>query len=68
MKFLWYLSSFFTVFLILASNPKANGVGNFINQDKVIKLNNNSQLLLQKLIMIMILLFFTLTIYCIIYL
>nr|YP_010865254.1 preprotein translocase subunit G [Campylaephora boydenii]WGT74199.1 preprotein translocase subunit G [Campylaephora boydenii] len=68
MKFLWYLISLSIIFLILVSNPKANGLGNFINQDKIIKLNNNSQILLQKIIMIMILLFFTLTIYCIIYL
>ena len=67
MKFLWYLISFAIAFLILVSSPKANGVGNLINQDKIIKLNNNSQMLLQKIIMIMILLFFTLTIYCIIY-
>ena len=68
MKFLLYLISFFIIFLILVSNPKANGVGNFINQDKIIKLNNNNQILLHKIIMIIILLFFTLTIYCIIYL
>lgn len=67
MKFLWYLISIATIFLILVSNPKTNSVGNFINQDKIIKLNNNSQMLLQKIIMVMTLLFFILTIYCIIY-
>ena len=68
MKFLWYFICLSTIFLILVSNPKTNAVGNFISQDKMIKLNNNSQILLQRIIMIMIILFFILTIYCIIYL
>lgn len=68
MKFLWYLISFSIMFLILVSNPKANGVSSFINQENIIKLNSNSQILLQKILMLMVLLFFTLTIYCIIYL
>ena len=67
MKLLWYFISVCTISLILLSSPKANGVGNFINQDKIIKLNNRSQILLQKFIIIVILLFFILTIYCIIY-
>lgn len=67
MKFLWYLISVCTMFLILVSNPKTNGVGTFINQDKIIKLNNSNQILLQKIIMMIILLFFISTIYCIIH-
>nr|YP_009296949.1 preprotein translocase subunit G [Ceramium japonicum]AOM66292.1 preprotein translocase subunit G [Ceramium japonicum] len=67
MKLLWYLISTCTIFLILMSSTKTNGVRNFIDQDKIIKLNNNNQILLQKVIMIIILLFFALTIYCIIY-
>jgi protein translocase SecG subunit len=67
MKLLWYFISLCTIFLILVSSPKTNGVGSFINQDKIIKLNNSNQILLQKVIMIVILLFFTLTIYCILY-
>ena len=67
MKFLLYFFSISTVLLILISNPKSSNLNNFMNQDNLIELTNNNQIVLQKIIMTCVLIFFVLTIYSIIY-
>lgn len=68
MKFLWYSLSLLIIVLILATNPKTSSINNLINQEKTIKLNSNNQLFLQRAIMLLVLLFFIVTILFIVHL
>ena len=68
MKLLWYCLSIFIIVLILATNPKTSSINNLINQEKTIKLNSNNQVFLQRAIMLLVLLFFIITIFFIVHL
>nr|YP_009396014.1 preprotein-translocase subunit g [Dasya naccarioides]ARW65200.1 preprotein-translocase subunit g [Dasya naccarioides] len=62
-KLAWYSVSLFTILLILFNSPNGNNINNFGNQNKLLGSRSN-QLLVQKFIVLMILLFITLTILC----
>ena len=66
MKFLWYVTSILTIFLILINNPKNSGNNNFGNQNNLINLTGNSQSFLQKIIMVNVFIFLLITIFSII--
>ncbi len=66
MKFLWYITSILTIFLILINNPKMSGTSNLGNQNNLINLTSNNQSFLQKSIIVNILIFLLLTIFSII--
>lgn len=68
MKFSWYCLSILIIVLILATNPKTSSINNLINQEKTIKLNSNNQVSLQRIIMLLVLLFFIITIFLIVHL
>nr|QCI04494.1 Preprotein-translocase subunit g [Antithamnion hubbsii] len=65
MKFLWYITSILTIFLILINNPKTNGLSNLGSQNNLINLTSNNQVILRKIIIINILIFLLLTIFSI---
>nr|YP_009122188.1 protein-export membrane protein SecG [Vertebrata lanosa]AJH65946.1 protein-export membrane protein SecG [Vertebrata lanosa] len=59
-KLFWYFFSLLTIFLVLISNPKSNGLGTSNNQNKVLSFRS-SQVFIQRLICFSILMFFTFT-------
>nr|YP_009396626.1 preprotein-translocase subunit g [Vertebrata australis]ARW65812.1 preprotein-translocase subunit g [Vertebrata australis] len=59
-KLFWYFFSLLTIFLILISSPKSNGLGLSNNQNKVLNFRS-SQVFIQRLIAFSILMFFTFT-------
>nr|YP_009394570.1 preprotein-translocase subunit g [Vertebrata thuyoides]ARW63132.1 preprotein-translocase subunit g [Vertebrata thuyoides] len=59
-KLLWYFFSLLTIFLILISNPKTNGLNISGNQNKVLNFSSN-QVVIQRLIFFSLLMFFTFT-------
>lgn len=43
MKILWYIVSIITLLLILVSNPKSNGFGNFSNSLQLVNYTRSTQ-------------------------
>jgi len=62
MKLIWYLSSILTIFLILVNNPKATSFGNLSNQGQLFSYTKSTQLNIQLMTVIMVLIFLLLTI------
>nr|YP_009394152.1 preprotein-translocase subunit g [Rhodomela confervoides]ARW62714.1 preprotein-translocase subunit g [Rhodomela confervoides] len=60
-KSLWYLFSLLTIFLILINVPSKNSVSSSINQNQLFSFQSN-QLLMQKLIIFNVSMFFLLTV------
>lgn len=62
MKFIWYLSSLFTVFLILINNPKATSFGNIGNQSQLFSYTKSTQINIQIVTIVIALIFLICTI------
>lgn len=62
MKLVWYLSSIFTILLILINNPKATGFGNISNQSQLFSYTKSTQTNIQVLTIIIALIFLVSTI------
>jgi len=62
MKLIWYLSSVVTIFLILVNNPKATSFGNINNQSQLFSYTKSTQLNIQVMTVIMVLIFLLFTI------
>nr|YP_009295762.1 hypothetical protein Schim_016 [Schimmelmannia schousboei]AOM64697.1 hypothetical protein Schim_016 [Schimmelmannia schousboei] len=67
MKVIWYTVNVTTILLILINSPKATGLGNFVNQGKVMNFTRSTQKRLQIITIISIVLFFFFTIFSILY-
>ena len=62
MKLIWYLSSIFTILLILINNPKATSFGNINNQSQLFSYTKSTQINIQILTIIIALVFLVFTI------
>nr|YP_010952239.1 preprotein translocase SecG subunit [Gloiopeltis furcata]WMP13908.1 preprotein translocase SecG subunit [Gloiopeltis furcata] len=62
MKLIWYVASFFTIFLILINNPKATSLSGFSDQGRIFNSTRSTQKSLQIVIAIHVVAFFSLTI------
>lgn len=62
MKFIWYLSSILTILLILLNNPKATSFGNVSNQGQLFSYTKSTQLNIQVITIVMVVIFLVLTI------
>lgn len=62
MKLIWYLSSLFTILLILINNPKATSFGNISNQSQLFSYTKSTQMNIQILTIVVALIFFIFTI------
>nr|YP_009313932.1 hypothetical protein P8458_pgp090 [Hommersandiophycus borowitzkae]SCW22186.1 secG [Hommersandiophycus borowitzkae] len=60
-KFVWYISGVFLIFLILSNNPKADGLGILGNQSQLFSNTRQANTLLESLIWLSIILFLILT-------
>lgn len=62
MKWFWYLSSVFTVLLILINNPKATSFGNVTNSSQLFSYTRSAQFNIQLATIAMSLIFLLLTV------
>ena len=62
MKTLWYLSSIFTIFLILISSPKASSLGNISDSSQLFSYTKSTQVNIQLITILLTTFFLLLTI------
>lgn len=62
MKYIWYLSSVFTMAIVLINNPKSSSLGNMSNQGTPINLTRSTQNGLQIATVLGVLIFLMLTV------